>query len=89
MSRLEISRIRPHTVSITVPLVPIELRAIQVTVNYYVARWTIKKFFRVFKTGCQIEKIQLETLSRLKVCLAFYKIIAWLTFGPGAAKTYV
>ena len=34
-------------------------------------------FFRVFKTGCRVEEIQLETLSRLKNCLAFYKIIAW------------
>ncbi len=42
-----------------------------------VARWTIEVFFRVFKTGCQVEKIQLETLLRLKNCLAFYKIIAW------------
>ena len=46
-------------------------------VDYYVARWTIEVFFRVFKTGCRVEKIQLEKLSRLKNCLAFYKIIAW------------
>lgn len=50
---------------------------IQLVLDYYVARWTIEVFFRVFKTGCQVEKIQLETLSRLKNCLAFYKIIAW------------
>ena len=50
---------------------------IQLVIDYYVARWTIEVFFRVFKTGCQVEKIQLETLSRLKNCLAFYKIIAW------------
>ena len=50
---------------------------IQRVIDYYVARWTIEVFFRVFKTGCQVEKIQLETLSRLKNCLAFYKIIAW------------
>ena len=46
-------------------------------VDYYVARWTIEVFFRVFKTGCRVEEIQLEKLSRLKNCLAFYKIIAW------------
>lgn len=50
---------------------------IQLVIDYYVARWTIEVFFRVFKTGCKVEKIQLETLSRLKNCLAFYKIIAW------------
>lgn len=53
------------------------LEDIQLVIDYYVARWTIEVFFRVFKTGCQVEKIQLETLSRLKNCLAFYKITAW------------
>jgi hypothetical protein len=53
------------------------LDAIQRVIDYYVARWTIEVFFRVFKTGCGVEKIQLETLPRLKNCLAFYKIIAW------------
>ena len=46
-------------------------------VDYYLARWTIEVFFRVLKTGCRVEAIQLETLSRVKNCLAFYKIIAW------------
>lgn len=46
-------------------------------VDYYVARWTIEIYFRVLKTGCRVEKIQLETTSRVKNCLAFYKIIAW------------
>ncbi len=50
---------------------------IQLVIDYYVARWTIEVYFRVFKTGCKVEEIQLETLSRLKNCLAFYKIIAW------------
>jgi hypothetical protein len=44
--------------------------------DYYVARWTIEIFFRILKTGCRVEEIKLETLSRLKNCLAFYKIIA-------------
>lgn len=57
---------------------PIEtLAEIQFVMTDYVARWTIEVYFRVFKTGCKVEKIQLETLSRLKKCLAFYKIIAW------------
>jgi len=53
------------------------LEDVQRVIDCYVTRWTIEVFFRVFKTGCQVEKIQLETLSRLKNCLAFYKIIAW------------
>ena len=46
-------------------------------VDYYVARWTVEIYFRALKTGCRVERIQLETLHRVKNCLAFYKIIAW------------
>jgi hypothetical protein len=46
-------------------------------VDYYVARWAIEIYFRALKTGCRVERIQLETLHRVKNCLAFYKIIAW------------
>ena len=46
-------------------------------VDCYVARWMIEIYFRVLKTGCRVEEIQLETTSRIKNCLAFYKIIAW------------
>jgi len=50
---------------------------ILLVIDYYTARWTIEVFFRVLKTGCKVEEIQLETLARVKNCLAFYKIIAW------------
>jgi hypothetical protein len=46
-------------------------------IDYYLARWIIEIYFRVLKTGCRVEDIQLETTSRVKNCLAFYKIIAW------------
>jgi len=46
-------------------------------VDYYKGRWPIEIFFRVFKSGCQVERIQLETAPRLLRCLMFYKIIAW------------
>lgn len=45
--------------------------------EHYLARWTIEVYFRVLKTGCTVEQIQLETMHRMKNCLAFYKIIAW------------
>jgi hypothetical protein len=51
--------------------------AVMRVVDYYVARWPIEVFFRVFKTGCRVEDIQLETNARLKRCLLFYKVIAW------------
>jgi len=57
---------------------PVEsLEDIQRVIAYYKARWTIEVYFRVLKTGCRVEEIQLETTARVKVCLAFYKIIAW------------
>lgn len=46
-------------------------------IDYYVARWTVEVYFRVLKTGCRVEEIQLETMHRVKNCLAFYRIIAW------------
>jgi len=46
-------------------------------IDYYVARWTVEVYFRVLKTGCRVEEIQLETMARVKNCLAFYRIIAW------------
>ena len=51
--------------------------AILQVIDYYIARWVVEIYFRTLKTGCRVEKIQLETISRLKNCLAFYKIIAW------------
>ena len=46
-------------------------------VDYYAARWGIEIFFRVFKTGCRVEDIQLESVERLRNCLMLYKVIAW------------
>lgn len=51
-------------------------RAIEL-LNYYLCRWEIELFFRVFKGGCQVEALQLETLERLEPALALYLIIAW------------
>jgi hypothetical protein len=53
------------------------LEEILLVIDYYVARWTIEVYFRTLKTGCRVEEIQLESVARLKNCLAFYKIIAW------------
>ncbi len=46
-------------------------------IDYYTCRWQIEVYFRVFKTGCKVEEIQLEKASRLKPCLALYHIVAW------------
>ncbi len=39
--------------------------------------FTRQLFFKILKSGCQIEELQLEKLERLEPALAFYMIIAW------------
>jgi transposase len=46
-------------------------------VRWYLCRWQIEIYFRILKSGCKIEKLQLETKSRFDVCLTLYMIIAW------------
>src|ERR1700681_2684666 len=45
--------------------------------DYYACRWQIEIYFKVLKSGCQVEKLQLETAERIKPCLAMYMIVAW------------
>ena len=45
--------------------------------DYYACRWQIEIYFKVLKSGCQVEKLQLETADRIKPCLALYMIVAW------------
>lgn len=46
-------------------------------VDYYVVRWQVEVFFRVLKTGCRVEQLQLEHEDRLKPALALYTIVSW------------
>ncbi len=50
--------------------------AVQV-VEHYAGRWGIEVFFRVFKSGCEVEELQLETKDRLQPCLGLYMVVAW------------
>jgi hypothetical protein len=45
--------------------------------DYYACRWQVEIYFKVLKSGCQVEKLQLETADRIKPCLAMYMIVAW------------
>ena len=45
--------------------------------RWYGSRWSIEVFFRILKTGCRVEALQLSTLERLETALALYLIIAW------------
>jgi hypothetical protein len=45
--------------------------------SWYLCRWQIEIFFKILKSGCQVEELQLEKRERLEPTLAFYMIIAW------------
>lgn len=46
-------------------------------VIWYTYRWRIERFHFTLKSGCLIEKLQLETAERLERALALYSVIAW------------
>lgn len=45
-------------------------------IQWYVCRWQIEIFFKILKSGCTIEKLQLID-KNFSACLNFYMIIAW------------
>jgi hypothetical protein len=45
--------------------------------SWYLCRWQIEVYFKVLKSGCRVEQLQLEKRERLDPALAFYMIIAW------------
>jgi hypothetical protein len=45
--------------------------------RWYAQRWIIEEYFKVLKSGCQIEERQLQTFERLENCLTLDAIIAW------------
>ena len=44
---------------------------------WYTCRWGIEVFHKVLKSGCAIERRQLEDLDHLQRCLTLYSVIAW------------
>jgi hypothetical protein len=50
---------------------------VHAVIAYYCARWEIEIYFRALKSGCKIEKLQLEENERIRPCLAMYLIVAW------------
>ena len=53
------------------------LEAIVELIDWYRRRWLVEIFFRILKTGCRVEALQLGTLERLERALVIYLIIAW------------
>lgn len=46
-------------------------------IAWYRRRWLAEIFFRVVKSGCRVEALQLGTVERLERALVIYLIIAW------------
>jgi hypothetical protein len=65
---------------------PIESEAdVLRVVDAYRARWLIEEFFKALKTGCQYERLQLETFHGLHNALALCLVMAWRML---ALRTY-
>ncbi len=45
--------------------------------RWYALRWRIERFHYTLKSGCRIEKLQLETAARIRTALAVYCLVAW------------
>jgi hypothetical protein len=50
---------------------------VEAVVDIYRARWTIEEYFKALKTGCAVEKRQLESYRSLANALAVFAVIAW------------
>jgi len=46
-------------------------------VRWYALRWLVERYHYVLKSGCRIERLQLETAARLERALATYAVVAW------------
>lgn len=66
----------------TLPITTFE-EALQCLI-WYTYRWRIERYHYILKSGCQVEKLQLETKDRLMRALAVYSMVAsrllWLTY---------
>jgi hypothetical protein len=46
-------------------------------VQWYKCRWLIERFHYILKNGCQIEKVRLEDVERIKRLISINSIVAW------------
>jgi hypothetical protein len=46
-------------------------------VRYYSRRWGIERFHFTLKSGCQVEKLQIDDVTSLEHALALYYVVAW------------
>lgn len=50
--------------------------AVQI-IDYYRSRWEIELYFKILKSGCKIEELQLKTRERIERCLVLYMVVSW------------
>ncbi|MBI4510910.1 MAG: IS4 family transposase [Deltaproteobacteria bacterium] len=85
---LRVNVIHVHEVEVPEGLDPVEWRLVTTepidtperileAVDYYRSRWVIEEFFKALKTGCSIERRQLESLHALLNAVALFVPIAW------------
>jgi len=48
-------------------------------IDYYLVRWQVEMYFKVLKGTCKVETLQLQSVDRLKRCIALKMIAAWRT----------
>lgn len=46
-------------------------------VRWYALRWLVERYHFVLKSGCRVERLELETAGRLERALATYAVVAW------------
>ncbi len=58
--------------------IPVESneKAIEI-IKWYLGRWEIEIFFKILKTGCEVEELQMQEFDRIMNCLSLYMIVAW------------
>jgi hypothetical protein len=46
-------------------------------IQAYVERWKVERYHYTLKSGCQVEKLQLEHAERIERAVALYSVVAW------------
>jgi len=46
-------------------------------IDFYLCRWEIETFFKVLKSGCQIEERYLKSVDRMEILIALFCVISW------------
>ena len=86
----------PHPPSGTTPVHWLLVTSLPITsveevltcIHYYRLRWLVERFHFVLKSGCQVEKLQLEQANRLERALVIYSVVAaWLLQTTYLART--